>query len=72
MSPTNAERVLISDDDPNLLAAYLLFFQGHGYEVRTAADGAEALTQYWACPGCIDVVVDRNRRCKARAKERQG
>ncbi|WP_436195348.1 hypothetical protein [Paraburkholderia hospita] len=30
------------------MAAYLLFFEGQGYEVRTASDGAEALGQYWA------------------------
>jgi Response regulator receiver domain len=54
MSTANAERVLIADDDPNLLAAYLLFFEGHGYEVRTAADGSEALAQYWAwLPGVV-------------------
>jgi CheY-like chemotaxis protein len=57
MSTANAERVLIADDDPNLLDAYLLFFEGQGYEVRTASDGVEALGQYWAWLPAI-VILD--------------
>ncbi|WP_168793043.1 response regulator [Paraburkholderia aromaticivorans] len=41
-------RLLIADDDPNLLAAYLLFFETCGYEIRTAADGPHALREYRA------------------------
>ncbi|MGA7813419.1 hypothetical protein [Caballeronia sp.] len=30
MSIANPERLLIADDDPNLLAAYVLLFQAYG------------------------------------------
>ncbi len=41
-------RLLIADDDPNLLAAYVLFFSAHGFEIRTAGNGLEALAHYCA------------------------
>lgn len=44
----DAGRLLIADDDPNVLAAYTLFFDAHGYETRATGDGADALTQYCA------------------------
>ncbi|OLL27334.1 hypothetical protein BTH42_33395 [Burkholderia sp. SRS-W-2-2016] len=39
-------RLLIADDDSHELAAYLLFLETYGYEIRTAGDGARALTEY--------------------------
>ncbi|WP_144107859.1 response regulator [Paraburkholderia sp. BCC1886] len=39
-------RLLIADDDPNLLAAYVLFFSSHGFDIRTARNGLDALAQY--------------------------
>lgn len=46
MANSNAARLLIADDDPNILAAYVLFFADHGYDIRTAGDGAGALEEY--------------------------
>jgi CheY-like chemotaxis protein len=48
MSIAKPEQLLIADDDPNLLAAYVLFFEAHGYEIQTAGDGVDALAQYRA------------------------
>jgi CheY-like chemotaxis protein len=48
MPITVAARLLIADDDPNLLAAYVLFFSNRGFEIRTAANGLDALAQYCA------------------------
>ncbi|KAA1007786.1 response regulator [Paraburkholderia panacisoli] len=57
MANLNAVRMLIADDDPNILAAYVLFFADHGYDIRTAGDGAGALAQYRAWRPAI-VVLD--------------
>jgi CheY-like chemotaxis protein len=43
-----AVRLLIADDDANLLAAYVHYFSAHGFEVRTARNGLDALAQYCA------------------------
>ncbi|AXF06291.1 response regulator [Paraburkholderia hospita] len=55
MTTPNAVRLLIADDDPNVLAAYALFFDVHGYETRTTGDGADALAEY--CAWRPDAVV---------------
>jgi DNA-binding response OmpR family regulator len=47
MSATNAGRLLIADDDPDMLAAYASFFEAHGYAVQTAEDGVGALAVYY-------------------------
>lgn len=38
-------RLLVVDDDPALLQVSSFVFKDHGYEVRTAADGFEALVE---------------------------
>lgn len=48
MGHQRATRLLIADDDANLLAAYVLFFSAHGFEIRTARNGLDALAQYCA------------------------
>jgi CheY-like chemotaxis protein len=48
MSPTNAARLLIADDDPEMLAASAVFFRNQGFDIRTASNGADALTEYCA------------------------
>ncbi|MFP3549630.1 response regulator [Paraburkholderia sp. SIMBA_049] len=48
MPTPDAVRLLIADDDPNVLAAYGLFFHAHGYETRTTGDGADALAEWRA------------------------
>ena len=40
-----AKRVLIVDDEPNIVAALEYLLQRSGYEVRAAANGDEALRQ---------------------------
>jgi CheY-like chemotaxis protein len=46
MALGEAERLMIADDDAELLAAYVLFFEAHGYAIRTATDGVAALALY--------------------------
>ncbi|WP_454871848.1 response regulator [Paraburkholderia xenovorans] len=46
MAHQRAARLLIADDDANLLAAYVLFFTAHGFDIRTARNGLDALAQY--------------------------
>jgi DNA-binding response OmpR family regulator len=46
MLPVPTHHLLIADDDLNLLAAYVQYFQLHGYEVRATRDGEDALTEY--------------------------
>ncbi|CAN7431912.1 response regulator [Caballeronia sp. dw_19] len=54
MPAENAMRMLIADDDPNLLDAYALFFNAQGYDIQTAGDGVEALDAYRAWqPGVV-------------------
>ncbi|MEZ0604356.1 response regulator [Paraburkholderia sp. IW21] len=48
MSNYEAARLLIADDDPNLLAAYVLYFTAHGFDIRTACNGLDAVAQYCA------------------------
>ena len=55
MSTAKAERLLIADDDPNLLEAYVLFFEAYGYAIQTATDGPGALAMY--CVWRPDVVM---------------
>jgi len=43
MNTKNRERLLIADDDANLLASYVAFFNAFNFEVRTATDGQDAL-----------------------------
>jgi DNA-binding response OmpR family regulator len=47
MHPLRTHHLLVADDDPDSLAAYVQYFQLHGYEVRASQDGAEALTEYF-------------------------
>lgn len=40
-----AARILIVDDEPNIVVSLELLLQQRGYEVRTAGDGQQALEQ---------------------------
>lgn len=44
-SPGFSYRVLVVDDDPSVLEISSVVFKENGYEVRTAADGFEALIE---------------------------
>lgn len=48
MPTRSAVRLLIADDDPDTLAAYVLFFDAQGYQTRARTDGAQALAEYSA------------------------
>jgi CheY-like chemotaxis protein len=48
MFPVGATRLLIADDDAELLVAYTLFFCQYGFDIRTALNGADALAEYCA------------------------
>lgn len=40
-----AKKILIADDEPNIVISLEFLMERNGYEVRTAADGEEALKQ---------------------------
>ena len=48
MPPANTARLLIADDDQEMLAVYAAFFCNQGFDVRTAANGADAFAEYCA------------------------
>lgn len=62
MLPPRAHHLLVADDDPALLAAYVQYFELHGYEIRAAQDGVDALAEYcrWFPPVVIlDIQMPR-------------
>ncbi|TDN57738.1 response regulator [Paraburkholderia sp. BL10I2N1] len=62
MSTSETARLLIADDDPNVLAAYVLFFEAHGYDIRTVGDGVAALVEYCAWhPEAVVLDIDMPR-----------
>lgn len=46
MPTSKPTRLLIADDDPALVEAYVPFFAIHGYAIQTACDGVSALDGY--------------------------
>jgi CheY-like chemotaxis protein len=48
MPTQSAGRLLIADNDPNTLAAYVLYFDAQGYQTRATGNGAHALAEYIA------------------------
>lgn len=62
MSTHRSARLLIADDDADLLAAYALYFSAHGFDIRTARDGLAALAEYCAwhpAAAVLDVEMPR-------------
>lgn len=55
IAETKTARLLLIDDDPNLLEVLAEWFRTAGYEVRTATDGIEALQHLRARP--TDIIV---------------
>lgn len=76
MSAEQLQRLLIADDDADLVAAYVLFFESRGYRVHTAYDGIAALAVYrrWHPVAAIcDVEMPRlDGRAVARAIRQDG
>jgi CheY-like chemotaxis protein len=50
-------RILVVDDDPSIRDLLSLVLQDEGYDVRTAADGPEALDVLGRCPPSL-IVLD--------------
>lgn len=50
-------RVLVVDDDPDLLAAHALHLVSLGYEVLSAENGRQALARVQASPEQIDIIL---------------
>ena len=48
-------KILLADDEPDILRLYREMLEGSGYEVATATDGREALDRFAA--GDFDLVV---------------
>jgi CheY-like chemotaxis protein len=46
MFRAGAHHLLVADNDPALLAAYVQYFALRGYEIRAAQDGVDALVEY--------------------------
>ena len=51
-------RILVVDDDPDILEATTLFWRSEGYQVVTATDGQEALTKLAAEPWPALILLD--------------
>ena len=49
-SPRNANRVLVVDDDPDILDTVDLYFSERGFDVVTARSGTEGLNQVHVAP----------------------
>ena len=45
------DRLLIADDEADIVTMFTSFFEGKGYEVLTASDGIETLKQVEKSPG---------------------
>jgi DNA-binding NtrC family response regulator len=56
-TPAAALRVLVADDDPQLLRLIARLLERGGFAVASAIDGREALRHFRAEPGSIGVVV---------------
>lgn len=57
MAAAAASRVLVADDDPQILRLVARLLERGGFAVERAADGEEALRRFRAAPGSIGVVV---------------
>ena len=71
MFPVGAARLLIVDDDAELLAAYTLFFCKYGFDIRTALNGADALAEYHAWHPAIVMLDIEMPRLDGRAVARE-
>jgi CheY-like chemotaxis protein len=55
--PRGTERVLVADDDEDLLLVIQEALESHGYSVITARDGSEAVKRYRDNQGRVDLVI---------------
>jgi len=53
----NSHRILIADDEPQLLRVLVRVLEGQGYTVISALDGKAALEAMRKAPGAIDAIV---------------
>lgn len=50
------EKILVVDDDPDILALFDRFFSGKGYQVTTASNGSDALARFKSSPSEVALV----------------
>ena len=54
--PRGSERILLADDEPDIVAAVKIILEKLGYQVETYSNGQEALEAFWADPERFDLV----------------
>ena len=54
--PRGSERILLADDEPDIVAAVKIILEKLGYQVETFNNGQEALEAFWADPERFDLV----------------
>jgi CheY-like chemotaxis protein len=56
-APSGTETVLLAEDEPGVRTLIRAILEEKGYEVLTAASGAEALQRWSSDPGKVDLLV---------------
>ena len=54
--PEGSERILLADDEPDIVAAVKIILEKLGYQVETFSNGQEALEAFWADPDRFDLI----------------
>jgi PAS domain S-box-containing protein len=54
--PEGRERILLVDDEPDIVAAARIILEKLGYQVESYSNGQEALEAFWADPDRFDLV----------------
>jgi PAS domain S-box-containing protein len=54
--PPGNERILLVDDEPDIVAAAKIILEKLGYRVETFSNGQEALEAFWADPDRFDLI----------------
>jgi DNA-binding response OmpR family regulator len=57
-TPFKHRKLLVIDDDANLLASYCALLSPYGFEVLTAGDGEQAMTVVEQNPDILLVILD--------------
>jgi PAS domain S-box-containing protein len=54
--PRGSERILLVDDEPDIVAAAKIILEKLGYQVESFSNGQEALEVFWADPDRFDLI----------------
>jgi PAS domain S-box-containing protein len=54
--PRGSERILLVDDEPDIVAGARIILEKLGYQVETFSNGQEALEAFWADPDRFDLI----------------